>query len=435
MASPGHPAYSGSASYRNNFDRDVHADTGIFNRLKATTLTVTGSMTVVGNACFPNGSAASPGIAFCTEATGYYIDNTDTLYTTITGTEVLEVNKQANEVQIMSEISRAMTVRTDNSTVSTNLNLYTGTASGGFSGSVVMFSGTAASGTSGTLDLATGDGLVSGVASLQTGDASGGASGVVLLQSGTATTDSGDVEFTTGTGTNSTGWIYGHTGNAGTATSGFVQFQTGTSSNATGDINLFSGIASGAGTSGNMTFHSGATNGGNSGAVQVYTGNSSAATSGTLTLATGSGPDTANVGDIYLLAGNSTTIVGAAPNTIIAGASNGATASHLMTYQSTAGVAVRDGGGAATIAVTAGATDICGHITVTYGAGGVAAILAFKNTWTEAPTVQITPINAAAVAAAPFVSASTTTTFTLTSSNAGAAAEFYYLCIGCRNTF
>lgn len=157
MASPGHPAYAGSASYRKNFDRDVHADTGIFNRLKATTLTVTGSMTVVGNACFPNGSAAAPGIAFCTEATGYYIDNTDTLYTTITGSHILNIQKDAGNATIEAAQTRAMTIKSfDNA--------------GGLSTVAQLFSGDAAN--SGWVNVATGDGTASsGTVNISSGNA------------------------------------------------------------------------------------------------------------------------------------------------------------------------------------------------------------------------------------------------------------------------
>lgn len=35
MAAPGHQAYTNSASFRGNFDRDIHVDTGIFNRINA----------------------------------------------------------------------------------------------------------------------------------------------------------------------------------------------------------------------------------------------------------------------------------------------------------------------------------------------------------------------------------------------------------------
>lgn len=72
MATPGHLSYKASVGYKKNFDRDVHADTGIFNRLKVHDL-VTNDTTIVDNMCFPNGTAAAPSITFCNDlATGLY---------------------------------------------------------------------------------------------------------------------------------------------------------------------------------------------------------------------------------------------------------------------------------------------------------------------------------------------------------------------------
>lgn len=78
MAAPGHAAYSGSSAYKKNFDRDVHADTGIFNRLKVLVHLTANTITLTGTTCFGDGSNAAPSINFCA-------DPTTGLYRTATG--------------------------------------------------------------------------------------------------------------------------------------------------------------------------------------------------------------------------------------------------------------------------------------------------------------------------------------------------------------
>lgn len=92
MAAPSHNAYTNSASYRRNFDRDLYADSIIVNRGLIHTLKVDHLVTT-GPVCFPDGSLAAPSITFCDDLdTGIYSSAPNTVNVVAGGTPAISIN-------------------------------------------------------------------------------------------------------------------------------------------------------------------------------------------------------------------------------------------------------------------------------------------------------------------------------------------------------
>lgn len=459
MASPGHFAYSGSASYRKNFDRDVHADTGIFNRLKTSNLIVNGSISVTGIACFSDGTAADPGIRFCSQATGFFLKaaQTDRLFTSIEGVEVMNVQNLVDGAHIVAEDTKDLTVRSAGAAASTNakfrtgdasagasgqVTIHTGNATGGLSGVVNIFTGDSTTTTSGNIDMYTGTGVGLAVApfrddtgsiDIHSGAATDYESGGVTVRSGAisgAALFSGVVEVATGasTGSGESGLLWLHTGNTtdpGVA-SGQISVQTGNGPS-TGPVVVTSGVGTTVG-SGTARLASGAATGagGTTGAVTVTSGQSTFSSSGSTTIGTGAASTTGGVGDIIIACGNSAVVTagpGGNPD-IHLGLVASNTVPHLVTNQS---LAVPPSPSVGSIVATS--TDISGQII--HNAGGAGDIVVtFGRAWTKKPHVLITPGSSATFTAGVFVDdAGTNLTQFTVHHNAGGDLLINYHCI------
>lgn len=470
MAAPGHQAYTNSASFRGNFDRDIMADAGIFNRLVTDILWVNGSMIVSGSACFPDGTAADPGIRFCTLATGFFIDSAgqpDRLYTSIQGVEVMNVQSLVDGTHIVSADGNDLTVRTAHSTtgISDEAKFRTGDSSVSTSGQVSIHTGTGVGNLMGTIfdsgliDIFTGNGTAysSGDVRMRTGIGSGTAvsgdvsiftggssvlSGDLALSTGSAP-DSGNASLVTGSATNaSSGGVSIASGSATlTATSGNVGLRSGAATAASGAITVSSGSSSA--TSGLIQIVTGAGVTG-TGVCNITTGSATGAgaTTGAITITTGSSSGAGGfAGGIELQLGSDDDVAGGTnPNVLLSAANPGNTTIHLVTEQDNGLIPapVPDAGSANLIA---GSTDVAGGVDGIDGwtAGTNRKItFSFGREWSVAPIVivsQIDPLGAAGDAGI-YVSAVSTTGFQVANYNLTVAMSttgFYYFCIGYQN--
>lgn len=100
MAAPSHNAYTNSASYRRNFDRDLYADSLIVNRGLIHTLKVDHLVTT-GPVCFPDGSAAAPSITFCDNLnTGFFSSSVNVIDATTNGAPAMRINGDGDVIII-----------------------------------------------------------------------------------------------------------------------------------------------------------------------------------------------------------------------------------------------------------------------------------------------------------------------------------------------